>query len=294
VFSAFFCAGRHWHPASAEEGYALCTSRRRRARSGRHKLGISGQKFHLENGRAVRYSDRMSTPCAAAAPSRYPPREAHSPPAASGLVTARRWPARSTGSPGCRPSGFLGGAAAGGSTTRSPNEAPCRPVASRQHDRRHSNSNTPNNFGLVSPKTHQATPRRHATELGAGRRSRKRLNHKEPKRSSLFAPSPRGNTTNDAPTPTRPTTSALCRQKRIRRHQATRDTIRPATRRRGVADKTDCARGGQQNSVGPLGQHGPLAKTRARASRLCRLCRLSLHRRRQWRRRRDDLLFLVA
>jgi hypothetical protein len=70
---------------------------------------------------------------------------------------ARGLPIRDTGSPGCRPSGYLGGAAAGGSTTRSPTEAPCRPVASRQHDRRHSNSNPPNNFGLVSPKTHQAT-----------------------------------------------------------------------------------------------------------------------------------------
>ena len=30
-------------------------------------------------------------------------------------------------------------------------------VASRQHDKRRPNSNPPNNFGLVSPKTHQAT-----------------------------------------------------------------------------------------------------------------------------------------
>jgi hypothetical protein len=71
---------------------------------------------------------------------------------------ARGLPVRHTGSPGCRPSGYLGGAAAGGSTTRSPTEAPCRPVASRQHDRRRPNSNPPNNFGLLSPKTHQATP----------------------------------------------------------------------------------------------------------------------------------------
>jgi hypothetical protein len=38
----------------------------------------------------------------------------------------------------------------------------------------------------------------------------------------------------------------------------------PATRRRADVDKTDCAQGGQQNRVGPLGhlgRHGPLAKT---------------------------------
>jgi hypothetical protein len=37
--------------------------------------------------------------------------------------------------------------------------APCRPVASRQHDKRRPNSNPLNNFNRVSPKTHQATPR---------------------------------------------------------------------------------------------------------------------------------------
>jgi hypothetical protein len=55
-----------------------------------------GQNSHLENGRAIRYGDRMSISCAAVAPSRHPPGEAHSPPAASPLVTPRRWPARTT------------------------------------------------------------------------------------------------------------------------------------------------------------------------------------------------------
>ena len=44
------------------------------------------------------------------------------------------------------------------------------PVASRQHDRRRLNSNPPNNFGLLSPKTHQATPRdkrQRASQKGA-------------------------------------------------------------------------------------------------------------------------------
>jgi hypothetical protein len=42
---------------------------------------------HLENGHSVRYSDRMSTHCAAVAPTRYPPGEAHSLPAPAPLVT---------------------------------------------------------------------------------------------------------------------------------------------------------------------------------------------------------------
>ena len=100
---------------------------------------------------------------------------------------------------------YLGGAAARGSTTSSPSrEPPVAPVASRQHDKRRPNSNPPNNFGPVSPKTHQATP-------------------------------------------------------------SDTHTIRPATCRRPDVDKTDCARGGQQKRVGPLGRlcHlGRLAKTK--------------------------------
>ena len=98
----------------------------------------------------------MSTSCATAAPTRHPPGEAHAAPAALPLPTRVAQVAAT--------SGYLGGAAARGSTTSEPNRRP--PVA----------------------------------------------------------PSPRDNTTGDAPTPTRPTTSALCRQKRIRRHQATRDS----------------------------------------------------------------------
>jgi hypothetical protein len=43
---------------------------------------------HLENGHPARYSGHMSTYCAAAAPTRYPPGEAHSLPAPAPLVTA--------------------------------------------------------------------------------------------------------------------------------------------------------------------------------------------------------------
>ena len=76
---------------------------------------------------------------------------------------ARGLPVRDTGSPGCRPSGYLGGAAAGGSTATSPIQ------------------------------------------------------------DTLSLLSPRDNTTGDTPTPTRPTTSAWCRQKT---HQATQSVTR--------------------------------------------------------------------
>ena len=144
--------------------------------------------------------------------------EPHSPPAASTLVTARRWPARS--------------------------------------DLR----------GQGTANAHQPTssPRRRPCRL-----------------------SPISTVHNDTATPTRPTSLDFCRQKRVSRQNAPRDTIHPAARRRSGVDKTDCARGGQQNRVGPLGplgqhgRHGPLAKTSpfftrpdGRAPRIARKTRL--------------------
>jgi hypothetical protein len=116
-----------------------------------------GQNSHLENGRAIRYSDRMSTSCATAAPTRHPPREVSR--------CASHPPAADTANPGCRP---------------------------------------------------QRLP---------GRRSRRRLSPSSPIEEPLSPLSPRDNTTGDISTPTRPTTSALCRPKRIRRHKASCDTI---------------------------------------------------------------------
>jgi hypothetical protein len=54
----------------------------RRKRSRRSvEPGQKSPNFHLENGRAVRYSGHMSMFCATAAPTRHPLGEAHSPPA---------------------------------------------------------------------------------------------------------------------------------------------------------------------------------------------------------------------
>ena len=104
----------------------------------------------------------MSTFCAAAAPTHHPPGEAR---AASVAIS----PPTTRVAQVAAPSGYLGGAAARGSTTTSPTEEPLSPLSCHDH------------------------------------------------------------TTGDAPTPTSPTTSAMCCPKRIRRHQATRDS----TPRRG-------------------------------------------------------------
>jgi len=104
----------------------------------------------------------MSTFCAAAAPTRHPPGDAHAAPRALSV--------RIRVAQVAAPSGYLGGSAARGSITTSPIEEPL---------------------------------------------------------SSL---SPRDNTTDDAPTPTHPTTSAYWRQKRIRRHHATPSTYPPRLR----------------------------------------------------------------
>jgi hypothetical protein len=120
------------------------------------------------------------------------------------------------------------------------------PVVSRQHDTRRPNSNPPNNFSLLSPKTHQTTPddrrQRLASSSVCGRRLRRpcrspllaaaapssrfgghsslpQLSRQAAKPTPPVVPSPRDHTTGDAPTPIRPTTSTLCRQKRVRRHK---------------------------------------------------------------------------
>jgi hypothetical protein len=96
----------------------------------------------------------MFISCVTAAPIRHPPGEANAAPRA---LPPPAWVAQVAA-----PSGYLGGAAARGSITRSPIE------------------------GTLSP---------------------------------------RDNTTGDNPTPTSPTTLASCRQKRLRRHKASRDNI---------------------------------------------------------------------
>jgi hypothetical protein len=170
------------------------------------------------------------------------------------------------------------------------------------------NSNRRNNLRLLSPKTCFATPCPHATvfeKTGQDHRM-SRIDRIKRKATSLHAPTPRffipsirailsscqKRKQTKLSNPNRLTTAVAKNAFRDRTPHATQ--FAPSLVAAGLSTKTDCAQVGQLNSVGPLGQHGPLAKTRASASRLCRLCRLSLHRRRQWRRRRDDLLFLVA
>ena len=75
-------------------------------------------------------------------------------------------------------------------------------------------------YATAAPNNNTASPGCRPQRL-PGRRSRKRLRHKQPNRRRPVALSPRNNTTGDAPTPTSPTTSARCRPKRIRRHHAT-------------------------------------------------------------------------
>ena len=130
------------------------------------------------------------------------------------------------------------------------NQAEEPPVASRQHDRRHPNSNPPNNFGPLSPKTHQATPRdtrqRLASSSVCGRRLRRRCRsprHAAADPSSRFGvrdPSHRfpDKRTEDALSPCRVPQSAagvtrtlcpaslyaFCRQKRVRRQRAPRES----------------------------------------------------------------------
>ena len=175
-------------------------------------LQRGGQNPYLENGHSIRYSDHMSTPCAAAAPTRHPPGEAHAAPRVLSPQTA--WVAQVA-----VPSGYLGGAAARGSTTSSSIE-----VALSPHDNTTGDTPTPNH-PTTSACCRQKRIRRHqATHHRVpGRRSRRRLTTSS---SIEVALSPRDNTTGDTPTPTHPTTSACCRQKRIRRHQATRDKQR--------------------------------------------------------------------
>ena len=103
-------------------------------------LQRGGQNSYLENGHSIRYSDHMSTSCAAAAPTRHPPGEAHAAPRVLPPQTARVAQVAA-------PSGYLGGAAARGWITSSPIEqplSPCRPVATRQHDNTTGDAPTPN------------------------------------------------------------------------------------------------------------------------------------------------------
>jgi hypothetical protein len=141
---------------------------------------------HLENGHSIQYSDRMSTSCAAAAPTRHPSGEAHAAPDALSIMEFRA---------GCRPSDYLGGGAARGSSHQQIGRT--NPVA-------------------LSPRDN--TTRDNMTGDNATRDN-----------------TTGDNTTRDTPTPTCPTTSACCRQKRVRRHLATRDTARRDAARSTVA-----------------------------------------------------------
>ena len=127
---------------------------------------VTPPKLHLENGHPVRYSGRMFTYCATAAPTRHPLGVAPSLPAPPPLMTA-------FGAPPLGVLACLGGAAARSPVfsrpiASSPCRSCCRPSC-RSTERR--NSNPLNHFRLVSPKTHEATPRdtrRHATPRPAG------------------------------------------------------------------------------------------------------------------------------
>ena len=210
----------------------------------------------------------MSTPCDTAAPTRHPPGEAHAAPRALPLTTRLAQVAA--------PSGYLGGAAARGSTTRSPIEQPLSPLSPRDNTTRDIPTPThPTTSTFCRPKRirrHQTTrdrARRHQALVG-GVSDADAAHHSLPQRPlqadsgpetppTAFATSspieeplsplsPRNNTTHDAQTPTRPTTSALCRPKRIRRHPATRDSTPTSAK-----SPRPCR---PKKLVGRLGQHG--------------------------------------
>ena len=161
----------------------------------------------------------MFISCAAAAPTRHPPGEAHAAPRTLLPLTTRLAQVAAL-------SGYLGGAAARGSTTMSPIEqplSPCRLASTRQ-----ATSQLQPAQQLRPGVAKNASGRHQTTRDSAppgtpgwrtrlpGRRCRRRLDLKQPNRSPPVALSPPNNTTGDAPTPTHPTTSACCRQKRIR------------------------------------------------------------------------------
>jgi hypothetical protein len=87
-----------------------------------------------------------------------------------------------------------------------------------------------------------------------------------PIEESLSLPSPRDTTTGDAATPTRSTTSAFCRQKRSRRHHATRDGTLPTPLNVTIAADSCSCRSNRQppclpKTIGTLGRHGRLGKS---------------------------------
>jgi hypothetical protein len=171
----------------------------------------------------------MSTSCATAAPLRHPPGEAHSPRAVSPLLTAQQlWEGSLTPRTDC-------------------------PLDLFQSSRE---------IG-VGDASHITTFMRRPGSTRRGKGTAARQPTSSPRGLSCHPSVPRSIHGGTA-TPTHPTGCDFCRQKRVPRQNALRDTIHLASRRRLGVDKTDCARGGQQNRVGPLGQHGrhgPLAKT---------------------------------
>jgi len=179
----------------------------------------------------------MSISCAIAAPTHHPPGEAHAAPRAIPLPTRLAQVAA--------PSGYLGGAAARGFIASSPIEQPlssCRLTTTRHA--------TPQlqpaqQLRPAVAKNASGDTRRHATAGSpgwrtrlSGRRSRRRLT---PRISTEETLSSHDHATIDAPTPNHPTTSAYCRQKRIRRH-ATESRATDSTPCRPVVSPKTCRR----------------------------------------------------
>jgi hypothetical protein len=142
----------------------------------------------------------------------------------------------------------------GGDCQRSPTDkfAPqpvaCRtcnlqPVAYQHRSQRRHNSKAPNEFGLLSPKTRYATPcpRRHCSRRPdkiTGCQQENKPNFPPPTDLRLLSPKMRWATRcNVSPaaslrTTAIETTSALCRPKRLSRHNSPRDNNPPAVQRR--------------------------------------------------------------
>ena len=201
---------------------------------------------HLENGHPVRYSGRMFTFCATAAPTRHPPGEAHSLHAPALLMTtfaagplpvsrASKVASRRLAAHPIRTRRPLSWPL---SLSATPQLQPAQPLWSRvaqnaSGDTRRHATTRPAGVGSLLPLAafHAKQASQRVAQVGVlaylgGVAARGPITSGKVTRSTVAPPVVTHAVNDDAPTPTRPTSSVWCRPKRIRRHRATRDTIR--------------------------------------------------------------------
>ena len=233
-------------PCVYEERKPAATSPRRVAP---HEKSINS---HLESGRAARYSGRMFISCTTAAPTRHPPGEAHSlhapallmttfaagplPVSRASKVASRRLaahpictrhplssPLSPSATPQLQPAQPLRACVAQNASGDTRRHAGCHwRVASEK--RRHG---VAIDWPASNLKNRASSPLRLMENacLG-GAAARGPIKRRPVARGPVAPPVVTHASNDDAPTPTRPTSSVLCRPKRSRRHRATRDTIR--------------------------------------------------------------------